>query len=136
MTDKFGQEINFLCEIFIKAYDYDFWCQIADRAEFGRSLFERLVMLGYKKHMLNVQYRMHPSISMFPSKEFYDNQLSDAQIVTEISYNKRFLEGTMYGSYSFINISKGKEQSNHDHSLKNVIEAAAISEIIGRLKKG
>ncbi|KAK2376777.1 P-loop containing nucleoside triphosphate hydrolase superfamily protein [Trifolium repens] len=109
--------------------------KIADRAEFGRSLFERLVMLGYKKHMLNVQYRMHPSISMFPSKEFYDNQLSDAQIVTEISYNKCFLEGTMYGSYSFINISKGKEQSNHDHSLKNVIEAAAISEIIGRLKK-
>ncbi|PNX65119.1 DNA-binding protein smubp-2, partial [Trifolium pratense] len=104
--------------------------------EFGRSLFERLVMLGYKKHMLNVQYRMHPSISMFPCKEFYDNQLSDAQIVTKISYNKRFLEGTMYGSYSFINISKGKEQSNHDHSLKNVIEAAAISEIIGRLKKG
>ncbi|CAJ2652910.1 unnamed protein product [Trifolium pratense] len=109
--------------------------KIADRAEFGRSLFERLVMLGYKKHMLNVQYRMHPSISMFPSKEFYDNQLSDAQIVTEISYSKRFLEGTMYGSYSFINISKGKEQSNHDHSLKNVIEAAAISEIIGRLNK-
>ncbi|PNX85125.1 DNA-binding protein smubp-2, partial [Trifolium pratense] len=80
--------------------------KIADRAEFGRSLFERLVMLGYKKHMLNVQYRMHPSISMFPCKEFYDNQLSDAQIVTKISYNKRFLEGTMYGSYSFINISK------------------------------
>ncbi|KAL5102073.1 hypothetical protein RYX36_006400 [Vicia faba] len=109
--------------------------KIADRAEFGRSLFERLVMLGYKKNMLNVQYRMHPSISMFPSKEFYDKQLSDAEIVRETSYNKRFLEGKMYGSYSFINISKGKEQFNHDHSLKNVIEAAAISEIIGRLKK-
>ncbi|KAK2421962.1 P-loop containing nucleoside triphosphate hydrolase superfamily protein [Trifolium repens] len=63
--------------------------KIGERAEFGRSLFERLVMLGYKKHMLNVQYRMHPSISIFPSKEFYDNQLSDAQTVTEISYNKQ-----------------------------------------------
>ncbi|CAL5189953.1 unnamed protein product [Lathyrus oleraceus] len=109
--------------------------KIADRAEFGRSLFERLVMLGYKKHMLNVQYRMHPSISMFPSKEFYDKQLSDAEIVRENSYNKRFLEGNLFGSYSFINISKGKEQCNHDHSLKNVIEAAAICEIVGRLKK-
>ncbi|WJX58554.1 hypothetical protein P8452_43997 [Trifolium repens] len=82
--------------------------KIADRAEFGRSLFERLVMLKYNKHMLNLQYRMHPSISRFPSKEFYGGQLSDANI--------------------------GKEQSNLDHSLKNVIEAAAISEIIGRLK--
>jgi senataxin len=111
-------------------------CQIADRAEFGRSLFERLVMLKYNKHMLNLQYRMHPSISRFPSKEFYGGQLSDANIVREITYNKRFLEGKMFGPYSFINISKGKEQSNLDHSLKNVIEAAAISEIIGRLKKG
>jgi len=113
-----------------------FQCQIADRAEFGRSLFARLVMLGYKKHMLNVQYRMHPSISIFPSKEFYNKKLSDSQMVREISYNKRFLGGKMYGSYSFINISKGKEQCNHDHSLKNVIEAAAISEIIGRIQKG
>ncbi|XP_045832762.1 helicase sen1-like [Trifolium pratense] len=108
--------------------------KIADKAEFGRSLFERLAMLKYKKHMLNLQYRMHPSISRFPSKEFYGGQLSDANIVREITYNKRFLEGKMFGPYSFINISKGKEQSNHDHSWKNVIEAAAISEIIGRLK--
>ncbi|CAK8544753.1 unnamed protein product [Lathyrus sativus] len=35
-----------------------------------------------------------------------------------------------------INISKGKEQCNPDHSLKNVIEAAAISEIVGILKRG
>ncbi|XP_003616118.3 helicase sen1 [Medicago truncatula] len=109
--------------------------EIADRAGFGRSLFERLATLGYKKHMLNVQYRMHPSISIFPSREFYNKKLSDSQIVREISYNKRFLGGKMYGSYSFINISKGKEQCNHDHSLKNVIEAAAISEIIGRIQK-
>jgi superfamily I DNA and/or RNA helicase len=73
-----------------------FLCQISDRAEFGRSLFERLVLLGYKKHMLDVQYRMHTSISMFPSKEFYDGQLSDANIVREISYNKRFLVSEIF----------------------------------------
>ncbi|XP_027368476.1 uncharacterized protein LOC113874453 [Abrus precatorius] len=109
--------------------------KIADKAEFGRSLFERLALLGYKRHMLNFQYRMHPSISMFPSKEFYEEQLSDAHNVKEKSYNKRFLEGKMYTSYSFINISKGKEQFNHEYSLKNKVEAAAISEIIGSLKK-
>ncbi|RDX62226.1 putative helicase MAGATAMA 3, partial [Mucuna pruriens] len=109
--------------------------KIADKAEFGRSLFERMVLLGYKRLMLNVQYRMHPSISMFPSKEFYDGQLSDAPTVRETSYDKRFLDGKMYASYSFINISKGREQSNLDHSLMNKIEVAAISHIIGSLKK-
>ncbi|KAL1308307.1 hypothetical protein HN51_050243 [Arachis hypogaea] len=109
--------------------------KIAEKAEFGRSLFERLVLLGKERHMLNIQYRMHPSISKFPSEEFYDKQLADASIVKLTSYNKQFLKGKMYGSYSFINISRGKEQSNHDHSLKNIAEAAAVSEIIQRLRK-
>ncbi|KAL4299543.1 hypothetical protein S83_058278 [Arachis hypogaea] len=85
--------------------------------------------------MLNIQYRMHPSISKFPSEEFYDKQLADASIVKLTSYNKQFLKGKMYGSYSFINISRDKEQSNHDHSLKNIAEAAAVSQIIQSLRK-
>ncbi|ESW13973.1 hypothetical protein PHAVU_008G242100 [Phaseolus vulgaris] len=109
--------------------------KISDKAEFGRSLFERLVLLGYKRHMLNVQYRMLPSISMFPNKEFYNQQLSDAPVVKAKRYAKRFLDGKMYSSYSFINISKGVEQSNHDYSLLNKIEVAVISQIIGSLKK-
>ncbi|KAL4364782.1 hypothetical protein AHAS_Ahas07G0040500 [Arachis hypogaea] len=109
--------------------------KIAEKAEFGRSLFERLVLLGKERHMLNIQYRMHPSISKFPSEEFYNKQLADASIVKSTSYNKQFLKGKMYGSYSFINISRGKEQSNHDHSLKNIAEAAAVSQIIQSLRK-
>ncbi|KAL6562041.1 hypothetical protein OROGR_003048 [Orobanche gracilis] len=109
--------------------------RIADKAEFGRSLFERLVLIGYKKHILNVQYRMHPSISLFPCKEFYDEKLSDAPSVREKSYEKSFLEGEMFGSYSFIHIAKGKEQFGREHSLKNPVEAAVISELIGNLKK-
>ncbi|XP_042479829.1 probable helicase senataxin, partial [Macadamia integrifolia] len=45
--------------------------KISKEAEFGRSLFERLVSMGHKKHLLNIQYRMHPSISLFPNTEFY-----------------------------------------------------------------
>ena len=79
-------------------------------------MFERLVILGYKKHMLNVQYRMHPSISTFPCKEFYDQKISDAPFVLEESYNKSFLEGEIYSSYSFINIAKGKEKTGRGQS--------------------
>jgi regulator of nonsense transcripts 1 len=45
------------------------------------SLFERLYMSdnsansGVSKVMLNVQYRMHPQISEFPSREFYEGKL-------------------------------------------------------------
>ncbi|XP_058744789.1 helicase required for RNAi-mediated heterochromatin assembly 1-like [Vicia villosa] len=109
--------------------------KIADSCGFGRSMFERLVLLGYKKHMLNIQYRMHPNISLFPCKEFYDQKISDAPFVMEESYNKSFLEGELYSSYSFINIAKGKEKSGRGHSLMNMVEVAVISEMIKNLKK-
>ncbi|KAH1226393.1 Helicase SEN1 [Glycine max] len=111
--------------------------QVSQEAEYGRSLFERLVSLGHKKHLLNVQYRMHPSISLFPNKEFYEKQLSDSPFVREVSYNRHFLEGKMYDSYSFINIAKGKEKMPRGgHGWKNMVEAAAVCKIIESLENG
>ncbi|CAE6135457.1 unnamed protein product [Arabidopsis arenosa] len=105
------------------------------RAKFGRSLFERLVLIGHKKHLLNVQYRMHPSISLFPNMEFYDGNISDAEIVKESTYQKRFLRGNMFGSFSFINVGLGKEEFGDGHSPKNMVEVAVVSEILTNLFK-
>ncbi|XP_023635596.1 LOW QUALITY PROTEIN: probable helicase MAGATAMA 3 [Capsella rubella] len=105
------------------------------KAKFGRSLFERLVVLGHSKLLLNVQYRMHPSISCFPNKEFYGGRIKDAANVQESNYQKRFLEGEMFGSFSFINVGRGKEEFGDGHSLKNMIEVAVVSEIISNLFK-
>ena len=41
------------------------------------SLFERLVKQGIQPNLLNIQYRMHPSIAQFPSFKFYDNMLEN-----------------------------------------------------------
>ncbi|KAL4593874.1 hypothetical protein ACB092_M008500 [Castanea dentata] len=109
--------------------------KISEEAEFGRSLFERLVLLGHKKHLLNVQHRMHPSISLFPNKMFYENQILDGHNVKGRSYERHFLQGKMYGSYSFINVPHGKEEFNNSHSLKNMVEAAVVSEIVSSLFK-
>ncbi|KAJ8093110.1 hypothetical protein PM082_020593 [Marasmius tenuissimus] len=47
----------------------------------GISLFERLTEEGVVPSiMLNIQYRMHPAISHFPSNEFYNFSLQDGTI--------------------------------------------------------
>ncbi|CAD5333261.1 unnamed protein product [Arabidopsis thaliana] len=107
--------------------------EICEKAKFGRSLFERLVLLGHNKHLLNVQYRMHPSISRFPNKEFYGGRIKDAANVQESIYQKRFLQGNMFGSFSFINVGRGEEEFGDGHSPKNMVEVAVISEIISNL---
>jgi hypothetical protein len=35
---------------------------------------------GYPVNVLDVQYRMHPAISMFPSQEFYQGRLKDGEV--------------------------------------------------------
>ncbi|KAM5558325.1 hypothetical protein ABKV19_020167 [Rosa sericea] len=109
--------------------------EIAASADFGRSLFGRLAKLGYKKHLLNVQYRMHPSISLFPKREFYDNQIVDGPNVKEKSYERCFLKGKMYQSYSFINVANGKEEFDHRFSRKNMVEIAVVFRIVASLYK-
>ncbi|CAH8307530.1 unnamed protein product [Eruca vesicaria subsp. sativa] len=107
--------------------------KIASEADLGRSLFERLVLLGYKKELLNMQYRMHPSISIFPNKEFYGMRILDAPFVRMRSYEKKFLPGKMFGPYSFINTPYGREQFGQGHSLKNIVEVSVVAEIVSKL---
>ncbi|XP_042519721.1 helicase sen1-like [Macadamia integrifolia] len=107
--------------------------KISEEAGFGRSLFERLVSLGHKKHLLNIQYRMHPSISLFPNTEFYGKQILDASKVKERSHERHFLQGNMYGAYSFINVAYGTEHGKG--GKKNMVEVAVVSAIVESLFK-
>ncbi|OIW04994.1 hypothetical protein TanjilG_24466 [Lupinus angustifolius] len=107
--------------------------KICEKAEFGRSLFERLVKLGHKKHLLNVQHRMHPSISLFPNIEFYGSEIVNAKSVKEISYNRRFLPERMYDSYSFIDVPMGREEFGDNHSRRNLVEVSIVYELVKKL---
>ncbi|ORX53246.1 P-loop containing nucleoside triphosphate hydrolase protein [Hesseltinella vesiculosa] len=49
----------------------------ASRAGLCQSLFERLVVLGIRPIRLQVQYRMHPCLSEFPSNMFYEGTLQN-----------------------------------------------------------
>ena len=93
--------------------------------------------MGYSKHLLNVQYRMHPEISKFPVATFYDGKISDGPNVTHMNYSKSFLAGKWFGPYSFINVDSGHETTEKNgRSLKNTIEAAVVVRMVQRLFKG
>ncbi|KAH9698658.1 UvrD-like helicase ATP-binding domain-containing protein [Citrus sinensis] len=108
--------------------------KVSNEACFGRSLFERLSYLGYSKHLLSIQYRMHPSISCFPNSYFYENKIRDSSTVRKRSYEKRFLHGPMYGPYSFINVFGGREEFI-EHSCRNMVEVSVVMKILLNLYK-
>jgi hypothetical protein len=110
--------------------------KIAKDADFGRSLYQRLCAMGYSKHLLEVQYRMHPCISKFPNANFYDHRISDGPIVKQETYVKSYLPGPIFGAYSFIHIDNDMEMLDSlGQSSKNMAEVAAAANIVERLAK-
>ncbi|CXI73091.1 regulator of nonsense transcripts, putative [Plasmodium berghei] len=61
-------------------------CKKAASSGLGKSLFERLMMLGITPFRLEVQYRMHPCLSEFPSYVFYDGCLQNGITLKEREY--------------------------------------------------
>ena len=80
---------------------------------------------------------MHPSISSFPNSKFYHNQILDGSNVKGKSYAKQYLPGSMFGSYSFIHVTGGREEKDDDgHSRKNMVEVALVMKILQNLYNG
>ncbi|CAI0438007.1 unnamed protein product [Linum tenue] len=107
------------------------------KAEFGRSLFERLTLLGHPVHLLNIQYRMHPSISCFPNSIFYSGKIQDGDNVKSPSYEKKdYLPGPMFGPYSFMNVNGGREEFDDvGRSRRNMDEVAIVLKLVKNLHK-
>ncbi|KAH0657839.1 hypothetical protein KY289_026587 [Solanum tuberosum] len=57
----------------------------------------------------------------------------DGRNVKEANHEKRFLKGNIFGSYSFINISNGKEEHDNKHSTRNLAEVYVVAEIVANL---
>ncbi|KAJ3689681.1 hypothetical protein LUZ61_018845 [Rhynchospora tenuis] len=107
--------------------------QVSKRSGFGTSLFARLVLLKHEKHLLNTQYRMHPSISIFPNNRFYDGKVLDGSNVLEDGYNKKYSR-FLFGSYAFVNIADGSEETDDfGKSWRNWMEVAVVVHFIKNL---
>ncbi|QLL32402.1 hypothetical protein HG536_0C05710 [Torulaspora globosa] len=102
---------------------------------YNQSLFVRM-----EKHslpyLLDVQYRMHPSISKFPSSEFYNGRLKDGPDVEEMNIRPWHKEVSM-APYKFFDIVTGREsQNSKSMSYVNMEEIRVAIELIeGLLNK-
>jgi superfamily I DNA and/or RNA helicase len=103
-------------------------------AELGlnMSLHQRLMdECGYKPIMLNVQYRMHAEISLFPSARFYHSQLLNAPNVSSLYRNGALL--LHRSPYSFLKVA-GAEQKDDLGSSYNQLEAHHVADLIFKLQ--
>lgn len=91
--------------------------------DFGRSLFERFFKYfgGYEPSspisMLTDQYRMHPDICHFPSKQFYDGRLVSARAITDTYPIK---------PYIMFDLMHSTEKKSDKASIENEVEASFV----------
>ncbi|RLV95252.1 ATP-dependent helicase NAM7 [Spathaspora sp. JA1] len=101
-----------------------------------QSLFERLVFLGHVPIRLEVQYRMHPCLSDFPSNMFYEGSLqngvtSDDRLIEDATFPWPMIDTPLMFWANY-----GREElSSSGNSFLNRVEAMNVEKIITRLFK-
>lgn len=108
----------------------------ASEAGLKQSLFERMIVLGHTPIRLEVQYRMHPALSEFPSNMFYDGSLQNG-ITNEdrTILNSNFPWPINDIPMMFWAIYGREEISVGGTSYLNRVEAMNVERIITRLFK-
>ena len=109
-------------------------CKKAGSAGLCQSLFERLVVLGIRPIRLQVQYRMHPALSQFPSSVFYEGSLQNGVNPSDRSasgFNWPVPDKPMF----FYKCHGQEEIASSGTSYLNRAEAAVVEKITTRLLK-
>jgi regulator of nonsense transcripts 1 len=108
----------------------------AAKAGLSQSLFERLVMLGIRPIRLQVQYRMHPCLSDFPSNMFYEGTLQNGVTAQErIRKNIAFPWPVPETPMFFLSNLGQEEISTSGTSYLNRTEASNCEKIVTKFLK-
>ncbi|KAL7578799.1 hypothetical protein ACA910_016021 [Epithemia clementina (nom. ined.)] len=113
----------------------------AAKAGLTQSMFERLVLIGNRPIRLQVQYRMHPALSEFPSNMFYEGSLqngvteADRELLTTPGYTgKEDFPWPVPGKPMFFYSIMGMEEiSASGTSYLNRTEASYVEKIVTHL---
>lgn len=110
-------------------------CKKAAKAGLSQSLFERLVVLGIRPFRLEVQYRMHPELSQFPSNFFYEGSLQNGVRADERKLKNDF-PWPQADRPMFFLVTQGQEEiAGSGTSYLNRTEAANVEKITTRFLK-
>ncbi|XP_020791813.1 regulator of nonsense transcripts 1-like isoform X1 [Boleophthalmus pectinirostris] len=111
-------------------------CKKAAKAGLSQSLFERLVVLGIRPIRLQVQYRMHPALSAFPSNIFYEGSLQNGVTAADRIKKGFDFQWPQPDKPMFFYVTQGQEEiASSGTSYLNRTEAANVEKITTRLLK-
>jgi senataxin len=101
------------------------------RHNYEQSLFQRLQIGGQRVAMLTTQYRMHPHISRFPGRRFYNGALKDAPSMAQLRAAP-WHERRCLGPYVFYDVNDGIA-SEVASSWSNELEAQLAMQLVKHL---
>ncbi|KAM3296075.1 hypothetical protein ACQJBY_038427 [Aegilops geniculata] len=96
----------------------------AQNLGYRTSLFQRFQAAGFPVQMLKIQYRMHPEISVFPSKEFYEGILEDGE---GLNQKRPWHSYSCFGPFCFFDVDGVESQMSGSGSTVNEDEVEFIT---------
>jgi len=110
-------------------------CKKAATGGLSQSLFERLVVLGIRPFRLEVQYRMHPVLSKFPSNFFYEGALQNGVNADDRKLPIEF-PWPQPDKPMMFHVAAGQEEiAGSGTSFLNRTEAANVEKIVTKFLK-
>ncbi|KAJ2440651.1 DEAD-box type RNA helicase, partial [Coemansia sp. RSA 2424] len=109
--------------------------QTAAQFMYNQSMFVRIQKNSPSLvSLLSIQYRMHPEISVFPSRLFYESRLKDGPDMDK-KQAAPWHSNARYPPFTFFNIRSGREQTDSSHSVFNMAEVDAAAQLVFSLCK-
>ncbi|KAI7846383.1 hypothetical protein COHA_000094 [Chlorella ohadii] len=100
---------------------------------YSESMFKRLQTAGYPVHMLDTQYRMHPTIREFPSTNFYGGHLKDGPSV-EQDTQRAWHSSPAFQPLVLIDVKGTETVPEGSSSLVNEREAEMVLQVYRELR--
>ena len=108
--------------------------QSAARYGYDQSLFVRMQQAHPGDvHLLDMQYRMHPHISMFPSREFYEGRLVDGADMATLR-KQPWHASAVFSPYRFFDVKGVQTKGSKGQSLVNNQEINVALQLYERLR--